>query len=129
HPLLPARNWPSGCPRNGGNLKTVKYDLSCPETFDSLDHAQQWTSRFLHAYADEHRHSGIGCYTPGSVFDGSFIHTHARRQDRLDQLYTSHPERYRQQRPRAPLVPAIVGINHKPTRKPRTQITDLSQTG
>ncbi len=108
-------------------FKTVKYDVSCPPSFNDIGHATGWTEQFLHTYAHEHRHSGIGCYTPASVYDGSFVEVQNRRQRRLDELYAEHPERYRHRRPQAPIVPAIVGINHKTTKK--TPVTNLSQTG
>ncbi|MGV9714345.1 transposase [Gordonia sp. NPDC003424] len=110
-------------------FKTVKYDLDCPEYFDDIDHARDWTRQFLEGYAHEHRHSGIGCYTPASVFDGSFVEIQKRRQVRLDELHAAHPERYRGGRPKAPVVPAIVGINHKPTKPKKNPVTDLSQAG
>ncbi len=109
-------------------FKTVKYDLTCPPSFDDISHAADWTDQFLHAYAHEHRHSGIGCYTPASVHDGSFVEIRNQRQTRLDTLYAQHPERYRHRHPQAPNVPAIVGINHKSTTK-KISVTHLSQTG
>jgi hypothetical protein len=45
-------------------FKTIKYDPACPDWFNSIDHARQWTQDFLHAYATEHRHSGLGRHTP-----------------------------------------------------------------
>ncbi|WP_262365942.1 IS3 family transposase [Gordonia sp. OPL2] len=104
-------------------FKTIKYDLNCPETFDSIDHARQWTAQFLSRYAAEHRHSGLGWHTPASVFDGTAAQRHASRQARLDALYAANPQRYRHP-PRAPEVPSIVGINNK-----QKQNQVLSQTG
>jgi hypothetical protein len=45
-------------------FKTIKYDPACPERFDSLAHAREWTAAFLHRYATEHRHSALGRHTP-----------------------------------------------------------------
>lgn len=109
-------------------FKTVKYDLNCPERFEDIDHAREWTAGFLGRYAYEHRHSGLGCYTPASVFDGSFVEVQARRQALLDQAHAAHPERFRQP-PKASAVPAIVGINHKPHKPRKDPIKDLSQAG
>ncbi|MCI1748041.1 MAG: IS3 family transposase [Acidipropionibacterium sp.] len=104
-------------------FKTLKYDLDCPERFDSLDAARAWVGAYLEGYATEHRHSGIGWHTPASVFDGTCQRQQAWRQDRLDRCYRQHPERFRRP-PRAPRIPTHVGINQK-----KNTTTDLSQTG
>ncbi|QDQ89472.1 IS3 family transposase [Rhodococcus sp. WB9] len=100
-------------------FKTLKYDLSCPDRFDSIDHARQWTEQFLHRYATEHRHSGLSRHTPAAVFFGTATETRLHRQDRLDRIWTEYPERFRR-RPRAPELPQLTGININ---------HDLSQTG
>lgn len=99
-------------------FKTIKYDPACPDRFDSLDHAREWTETFLHGYATEHRHSGLGRHTPASVYDGSAARIRQDRQNRLDRYWAEHPERFRN-RPRAPKHPHKTGIN--------TRL--LSQTG
>lgn len=108
-------------------FKTVKYDQSCPPRFADIEHARTWSEQFLHRYAHEHRHSGIGWYTPAAVFDGTAIDHQGRRQALLDLRYEAHPERFRRP-PQAPTVPPIVGINHKKQQQ-RQQQPDLSQTG
>lgn len=104
-------------------FKTIKYDLACPERFDSLTHARDWTARFLARYATDHCHSGMGWYTPEAVFTGQAAQQQARRQARLDAVYRRHPHRFRRP-PRAPEIPTSVGIN---TRKKTNE--HLSQTG
>ncbi|MCU1447139.1 DDE-type integrase/transposase/recombinase [Cryobacterium sp.] len=99
-------------------FKTIKYDPACPDRFDSIDHARQWTQDFLHGYATEHRHGGLGRHTPASVHDGTADQIRQHRQDRLDQYWAEHPERFRR-RPTAPQHPLKTGIN--------TRL--LSQTG
>lgn len=93
-------------------FKTIKYDQSCPDRFDSIDHARAWTADYLHEYATGHKHSGIGWHTPASLHDGSCYQQQAWRQARLDAAYQQHPERYRQP-PVAPQIPTQVGINQK----------------
>ena len=39
-------------------FKTIKYDLACPQRFDSLEHTRTWVAAFMHRYANDHRHSG-----------------------------------------------------------------------
>lgn len=95
-------------------FKTIKYDLECPEEFDDLQHALQWTRSHMTRYANEHRHSGLNSYTPAAVYFGTAIHDQARRQALLDQLYAANPHRYRRA-PQAPPLPGPTGINTKPT--------------
>lgn len=103
-------------------FKTIKYDLSCPDRFDDIEHARTWTARYLADYAEKHRHSGLAWHTPASVFDGTAAHQRQHRQTLLDRRYLAHPQRFRRP-PRAPEIPTIVGINHRRTTQP------LSQTG
>lgn len=91
-------------------FKTIKYDLDCPERFESIEHARDWTTGFLHRYATEHRHSGLGHHTPASVHDGTAAQIRQRRQRTLDAYWKQHPERFRR-RPTAPEHPQSTGIN------------------
>lgn len=97
-------------------FKTIKYDLTCPVTFDSIDHARTWTTQFLHGYAQHHRHSGLGHHTPASVHNGTAHTIQQRRHDTLNRYYEQHPERFTKP-PKAPALPQPTGIN-----------TQLSQT-
>lgn len=98
-------------------FKTIKYDLSCPPLFDSIDHARDWTAQFLHRYATEHRHSGLGRHTPAEIHAGTAAEVRQRRQHALDRYWSKHPERFRS-KPTAPALPEPTGIN-----------TNVSQTG
>lgn len=91
-------------------FKTIKYDPSCPDRFDSLAHAREWSGGFLHEYATERRHSGLGRHTPASVFFGTANEDRRRRQLTLDKYYKQHPERFRRP-PTAPELPQPTGIN------------------
>lgn len=93
-------------------FKTIKYDLAMPDRFDNIDHARAWTQEFLHRYNTEHRHSGIGHYTPASVHDGTAHLIQQQRQHTLDSYYAQHPERFTR-RPLAPALPQPTGINTK----------------
>lgn len=91
-------------------FKTIKYDPNCPEQFDHMEHARQWTEGFLHRYATEHRHSGLGRHTPESVFTGTAANVRRQRQRTLNAYYAQHPERFRR-KPTAPKLPQPTGIN------------------
>jgi putative transposase len=90
-------------------FKTIKYDPSCPDRFDSIDHARAWTAQFLVGYATGHRHSGLGHYTPAAVYLGTVDADRARRQAQLDRYWHCHPERFRRP-PQAPTI-TTTGIN------------------
>lgn len=96
-------------PSSESMFKTIKYDLSCPHRFDSLEHARAWTDTFLTRYAAEHRHSGLGHYTPAAVYHGTVAADQGRRQAQLDQYWRCHPERFRRP-PKAPTI-TTTGIN------------------
>lgn len=98
-------------------FKTLKYDLTCPALFESIDHARDWTTQFLHRYATEHRHSGLGRHTPAAIHTGTATLVQQRRQQALDHYWSTHPQRFRN-KPTAPALPGPTGIN-----------TNLSQTG
>ncbi|OZF08880.1 IS3 family transposase [Rhodococcus sp. 15-1154-1] len=98
-------------------FKTIKYDLDCPTEFDNIEHARRWTEQFLHRYATEHRHSGLGRHTPHEIHHGTAAARRTQRQHHLDAYWTAHPERFRA-RPTAPELPKPTGIN-----------IHLSQTG
>jgi putative transposase len=103
-------------PFSESQFKTMKYDLDYPDKFDDLEHARTWTTRFIDAYNTEHRHSGIGYYTPESVHDGTWTVFQTRRQRALDAAWKRHPHRYRR-RPKAHTVHAESWINNPSTRQ------------
>jgi len=90
-------------------FKTLKYDLTCPDHFDSIDHARAWTHTFLARYTTDHRHSGLAHYTPAAVYHGTVDIDQARRQAHLDHYWKRHPERFHRP-PKAPTIKPT-GIN------------------
>ena len=58
-------------PISGAQFKTLKYCPAFPGTFGSLHDARAFCDVFFTYYNNEHRHSGIGLYTPASVHDGT----------------------------------------------------------
>jgi putative transposase len=104
-------------------FKTIKYDLSFPETFDSYDEALTFCRAFFTAYNTEHRHSGLGYHTPHNVHHGTTGPVTATRRAALDNAWRAHPERHLT-RPRPPRLPQRAHINN-----PNKTRTHLSQTG
>jgi transposase InsO family protein len=97
-------------------FKTVKYCPAFPEFFTSIYDARDFSGRFFRYYNTEHRHSGIGLYTPGSVHDGTWQIVRRDRQRVLDKAYRAHPERFPRGRPTAPKLPSRVWINRPPAK-------------
>lgn len=112
-------------PFSEAQFKTVKYDLSYPIRFDSLEHARAWTTTFIAFYNSEHRHSGIGYYTPASVHYGTWTTIRDSRQATLDRAHVEHPERF-DHAPKATTIATATWIN-KPAEPEEMQ--QLSQTG
>jgi transposase InsO family protein len=95
-------------------FKTVKYCPAFPDSFTSVYEARLFMGTFFDYYNTEHRHSGIGLYTPASVHDGTWKHIRDHRQLVLDSAYAAHPERFHRGRPTAPGLPTRAWINKPP---------------
>lgn len=102
-------------PYSEAAFKTLKYCPAFPERFASLYEARVFMGIFMSYYNTEHRHSGIGLYTPGSVHDGTWQHVRDARQQVLDAAYAAHPQRFRAGPPRAPELPVQAWINQPPS--------------
>ena len=98
-------------PYSESHFKTVKYAPAYPGRFDSLEHAQSYFRVFFPWYNTEHRHSGLGLYTPEAVHYDRVQQLHPVRQRALDAAYRSNPERFVNGRPQAPTPPDEVWIN------------------
>lgn len=103
-------------PYSEAAFKTLKYCPAFPDNFTSIYDARVFADRFFRYYNTEHRHSGIGLYTPQSVHDGSWEGIRRERQRVLDAAYAVHPERFRHGRPVAPSLPSRVWINRPPSK-------------
>ncbi len=113
-------------PFSESQFKTMKYDLDYPRQFTDIEHAREWTTGFINTYNTEHRHSGIGYYTPESVHDGTWPVFQKRRQTALDTAWAAHPHRHHQ-RPRAHTIATESWINNP--KKRQTPTSALSQPG
>lgn len=95
-------------------FKTAKYSPGYPKSFTGLDHARTWAEHVIASYNSGHHHSSLEGHTPQALHDGSWVHTHRRREAILDALARKHPDRYRGQRPlKTPY--AAVHLNKKKT--------------
>lgn len=96
-------------PYSEAQFKTLKYCPAFPGRFGSLHDARAFCDVFFTYYNNDHRHSGIGLYTPASVHDGTATAIQACRQQTLDAAC-----RFHHRRPLAPPRPARVWINQPP---------------
>jgi putative transposase len=92
------------------HYKTLKYQPTYPERFDSINQARQWCRNFFAWYNGEHYHQGIGYHHPTDVHDGSYKAIDEKRQATLDIASARHPRRF-SKRPHPPKVPDEVWIN------------------
>lgn len=102
-------------PYSEAAFKTLKYCPAFPDNFTSIYDARAFGRVFFAYYNTEHRHSGIGLYTPGSVHDGTWESIRDARQAVLNDAYRTHPERFSRGRPRAPQLPNRAWINRPPS--------------
>lgn len=72
-------------------FKTQKYRPVFPERFGSLADAQDFMDRFVQAYNEQHRHSGIGFHTPADVYFGMTGHVEDQRLAALQKAGTRIP--------------------------------------
>ena len=75
-------------------FKTIKYTAGYPQSFQSIEEAQAWMTRFTHWYNNEHRHSGIKYVTPNQRHTGQDRDILARRQVVYTQARLNNPSRW-----------------------------------
>jgi putative transposase len=98
-------------PFSESQFKTLKYRPEFPDRFGSIQDARTFCTTFFSWYNFEHRHSGIALMTPHMVHYGLAAKATRSRQVALDQAYESHPERFVNKAPKAPVLPDAVWIN------------------
>ena len=102
-------------PFSEAQFKTLKYRPDFPRRFDSLEDARSFCRRFFAWYNTQHRHAGIGYFTPEAVHSGRAPDLHRTRCHVLAAAHDAHPERFVRQHPVPPPLPTAAWIN-PPTR-------------
>jgi len=98
-------------PYSESQFKTMKYRPEFPKRFGSIEDARNFCQDFFRWYNKEHRHSGIGLFTPEDVHYDRTGEIHQQRQETLLKAYRLNPERFVKKIPEPPELPKAVWIN------------------
>ena len=79
-------------PFSEAQFKTLKYCPQFPGSFAGYEAAKTWCESFFAWYNHEHRHEGIGLFSPADVYSGRHLELTRARQRVLDQAYLANPE-------------------------------------
>lgn len=91
-------------------FRTVKYHVSFPKHFTTIQAARDWLALFIDWYNTQHRHSGIGYVTPFQKHHGLDIALLESRQKTLNMAAQVHPERF-VRGPKTVARPRVVYLN------------------
>lgn len=98
-------------PYSEAQFKTLKYRPEFPDRFGSIEDARAVCADLLRWYNHEHRHVGLGLFTPHDVHSGCARSKLDDRARVLATAYAAHPERFPHGRPEPPALPTEVWIN------------------
>ena len=98
-------------PFSEAQFKTLKYRPDFPGRFGCLQDARAFCVPFFDWYNTEHRHSGIGLFTPAQVHSGTAAHCLLARATVLSAAFAAHPERFPNGLPKPQPPPTEVWIN------------------
>jgi len=98
-------------PFSEAQFKTLKYRPDFPARFGSLEDARSFCRNFFPWYNTQHRHAGIGFFTPAAVHTGAAADHYSARQQVLTTAYAAHFERFVRQAPVPPPLPTGAWIN------------------
>ncbi|MGH9439536.1 MAG: IS3 family transposase [Terriglobia bacterium] len=93
-------------------FRTVKYHVSFPSNFATIQAARDWFALFIDWYNTQHRHSGIGYATPTQKHYGQDIKLLESRQETLNTAARTYPERF-VRGPKTVAQPRLVYLNKK----------------
>lgn len=98
-------------PYSEAQFKTLKYRPDFPDRFGSIEDARGFCQAFFSWYNNEHRHTGIGLFTPECVHYGRAEGVYKSRKEVLRTAYKAHPERFVKKIPVPPQLPTAAWIN------------------
>ena len=98
-------------PFSEAHFKTLKYRPDYPDRFGAIEDARSFNHDFFCWYNNDHRHSGIGLFTPRDVHFGLAAARLATRSATLEAAFIHHPERFPRGTPKPAPLPTEVWIN------------------
>ena len=75
-------------------FKTLKYDISFPKNFISIENAREWFASFVSNYNTAHSHSGVHFLTPEQVRSGQYTSIVQNRNKVLLEAKEKNPQRW-----------------------------------
>lgn len=98
-------------PFSEAHFKTLKYRPDFPERFGCIEDARAHCRRFFDWYNRDHRHCGLGMFTPYDVHHGLAEARRAARAKALFAAWHQHPERFPHGPPAPAALPTAAWIN------------------
>lgn len=98
-------------PYSESQFKTLKYRPEFPDRFGGIEDARAFCCPFFDWYNNEHRHTGIGMFTPAQVHHGQAAVAHAQRATVLEAAFSATPKRFKGKMPKPASIPKEVWIN------------------
>lgn len=75
-------------------FKTLKYDVSYPGKFSSIEDARKWFAVFVDSYNTNHSHSGLNFITPQQVRSGQYESIVVNRNKVMMEAKSKNPQRW-----------------------------------
>ena len=75
-------------------FKTMKYNVSYPGKFSSIEDARVWFSSFVDFYNTSHSHSGLNFITPKKLRDGNYNTIAGNRNKTMQVAFSKNPQRW-----------------------------------
>ena len=116
--IAKSHSYPHVCddnPDSESQCKTVKYRPDFPARFGCIQNARAHCQTFFAQHNTEHRHSGIGDITPGSVHCGHAEALRDVRRAAVDVASLASPTRIKSRHPQPPALPTAAWINPPPS--------------
>ena len=113
-------------PYSESGFKTMKYHMTFPSNFESMEEAKEFCKTYFRWYNNEHYHTGIALFTPAQVHYGDIDSLVQQRQATLDAEFQKNPGRFRNRRVIAKYPEKIVWIN-KPVNAVEVQTTAVKR--
>jgi putative transposase len=92
-------------------FRTLKYHVTYPGAFETLEGAREWMGLFVHWYNTVHLHSSIGYVTPHQMRYGHAQRIFEQRNSTLQLARQVHPERWGARPAREWSIPQEVLLN------------------